>query len=280
MFRTARCFVVTWLLLMAALPAWGAMKERPLELKERDRPLEWTIDGETFEGRLVFGDGIQGRAPGLVMVPNWMGVTPEAIARAREIAGNRYVVLVADVYGKGVRPADKAQAKAQVGKVYADGGSTVRRRVAAAVAALKGQAGVLPLDPSKIGALGFCFGGGAVLELARTGVELAGVASIHGDLGTHLPPPATGIRTPILVLNGAADAYVTDESIVAFEKEMDGLGADWQFVDYGGARHCFSQPEDRPTDPKDNCRYDERAARRSMLLLQSFFAERFGQDAK
>lgn len=273
MFRTIRLLASMLLLLAGALPAWAAMKESPLEMKVR--PVEWTIDGMTFEGRLVFGDGLQGRVPGLVMVPNWMGVSEESIARAREIAGNRYVVLVADVYGKGVRPADKAQAREQVGKVYADGGSTVRRRVAAAVEALKAQAGTAPLDADRIGALGFCFGGGAVLEFARTGAELAGVASIHGDLGTHLPPSATGIRTPVLVLNGAADTSVSDESIVAFEKEMDALGADWQFVDYGGARHCFSQPEDRPTDPKDNCRYDERAARRSMLLLQSFFAEQF-----
>jgi dienelactone hydrolase len=274
MFRSIRCLLSTLLLLAGALPAWGAGKESPLAMTVR--PVEWTIDGTTFEGRLVFGDGLHGKVPGLVMVPNWMGVTEESITRAREIAGNRYVVLVADVYGKGVRPADKAQAREQVGKAYADGGTTVRRRVAAAVEALKAQAGTAPLDADRIGALGFCFGGGAVLELARTGAKLSGVASIHGDLGTHLPPSATGIRTPVLVLNGAADTSVSDESIVAFEKEMDALGADWQFVDYGGARHCFSQPEDRPADPKDNCRYDERAARRSMLLLQSFFDEQFG----
>ena len=88
-------------------------------------------------------------------------------------------------------------------------------------------------------------------------------------------PSATGIPTPVLVLNGADDTSVTDTHIAAFEKEMDALGADWQFVDFGGARHCFSQPEDRPTDPVDNCRYDERAARRAMTMLHAFFRERF-----
>src|SRR5262245_8888205 len=111
MFRTIGLLVSMWLLLAGALPARGALKEGPLEVTERR--VEWTLDGTTFEGRLVFGDGLQGKVPGLVMVPNWMGVTEESIARAREIAGNRYVVLVADVYGKGVRPADKAQAREQ-----------------------------------------------------------------------------------------------------------------------------------------------------------------------
>jgi dienelactone hydrolase len=262
-----RRLVLALSIALLAVPAAAAMREQPLE---------WTLDGERFRGVLVHDDTSSAVRPGLVMVPNWMGVTDQAIARARDIAGDDYVVLVADVYGAGVRPADKAQAKAQVGKVYADGGTTLRRRVAAAVDALKAQGGKSPVDAEHIGALGFCFGGGAVLELARTGMQLAGVVSIHGDLGTYLPPPATGIRTPVLVLNGADDTSVSDAHIAAFEKEMDGLGADWQFVDFGGARHCFSQPEDRPTDPADNCRYDERAARRAMAMLHAFFAERFG----
>src|SRR5262245_28850285 len=86
MFGSVRCFAVAWLLAAAALPAWGGVRERPVE--PEGRPLEWTIDGETFEGRLVVGDGLHGKVPGLVMVPNWMGVTDESIARAREIAGN------------------------------------------------------------------------------------------------------------------------------------------------------------------------------------------------
>jgi dienelactone hydrolase len=249
-----------------------ALSISPASAAMQVQPLEWTVDEDRFSGMLVFDDASSAPRAGLVMVPNWMGVTDTAVERAKEVAGNDYVVLVADVYGKGVRPADAAQARTQVGKVYADGGTTLRRRVAAAVQSLKSASA--PVDATRIGAFGFCFGGGAVLELARSGADVAGVVSVHGDLGTWLPPSATGLRASVLVLNGADDASVTDAHIAAFEKEMDGLGADWQFVDFSGARHCFSQPENRPTDPKDNCRYDERAARRAMAMLRAFFRER------
>jgi len=254
-----------------------ALPAAPAAATMREQPLEWKVGEGTFSGVLVYDDASAAVRPGLVMVPNWMGVTDTAVARAKDVAGADYVVLVADVYGKGQRPADSAQAQAQVGKVYADGGTTVRERVAAAVATLKAQSGTAPVDASRIGAFGFCFGGGAVLELARTGADLAGVVSVHGDLGTYLPPSATGVRASVLVLNGADDTSVTDAHIAAFEKEMDGLGADWQFVNFSGARHCFSQPENRPTDPKDNCRYDERASRRAFAMLRGFFQERFAR---
>lgn len=256
--------LIACLIALAAAPASAAM---------RAQPLEWTVGEDRFSGVLVFDDATLAARPGLVMVPNWMGVTDTAVARAQEVAGDDYVVLVADVYGKGVRPADAAQARAQVGKVYADGGTTLRQRVAAAVQSLKSASA--PVDASRIGAFGFCFGGGSVLELARSGADVAGVVSVHGDLGTWLPPSATGMRASVLVLNGADDSSVTDAHVAAFEKEMDGLGADWQFVNFSGARHCFSQPENRPTDPQDNCRYDERASRRAFAMLHAFFRERF-----
>jgi dienelactone hydrolase len=253
-----------------------ALTTAPATATMRTQPLEWTVGEDRFSGVLVFDDASNAARPGLVMVPNWMGVTDTAVDRAKEVAGDEYVVLVADVYGKGVRPADAAQARTQVGKVYVDGGTTLRQRVAASVDSLKAQTATAPVDPARIGAFGFCFGGGAVLELARSGAEIAGVVSVHGDLGTWLPPTPTGVRASVLVLNGADDTSVTDDHIAAFEKEMDGLGVDWQFVDFSGARHCFSQPESQSTDPKDNCRYDERASRRAFAMLHAFFAERFG----
>lgn len=237
------------------------------------KPLEWKVGEDRFSGVLVYDDADPKPRPGLVMVPNWLGVSDPAIERARDIAGDDYVVLVADVYGKGVRPKDKDEARTQVHKVYADGGVSLRKRVEAAVTALKGSAGKVPLDASKVGALGFCFGGSVALELARTGAELAGVVSIHGDLETYLP--AGAVKTSVLVLNGADDTSVTDAHITAFEKEMTAAGADWQLVDFGGARHCFTQPEDANTDPANNCRYDERSSRRAFAMLHAFLRERF-----
>lgn len=258
--------VVVVALLLAAAPASAAM---------RVEPVEWEIDGQVFEGRLVHDDAVEAPRPGLVMMPNWMGVSDAAIAKARQIAGQDYVVLIADVYGKDVRPKDDAQAREQVGRAYADGGSTLRRRAARAVAALKAQADRVPLDRERIAALGFCFGGSVALELARAGEPLAGVVSFHGGLKTYLPDEGRQIATPLLVLNGADDASVPDEDIHAFEQEMDAAGADWQFVDFSGARHCFAQEEDAGNPADSNCRYDARAARRAMAMMRLFLDERF-----
>lgn len=256
------------LLALCASPAFAAIKTQPVE---------WKVGEEAFSGVLVYDDVNAIKRPGLVMVPNWMGVTDTAIERAGEIAGDDYVVLVADMYGRQVRPKNKDEAKAAVGKAYADGGLTLRKRAAAAVAALKAQAKAAPLDASRIGALGFCFGGSSVLELARTGTNLAGVASFHGGLKAHLPGNGVRINTPVLVLNGAADASVPNEDVVGFQREMDEAGADWQLVNYSGAVHCFAEAENAGNPPGDNCRYDERAAKRSFAAMRAFFAERFAQ---
>lgn len=261
-----RRLIIAIALILAAAPALAAMQEKPVE---------WKVGDGSFRGMLVYDDAGGDSRPGLVMVPNWMGMSQINVERAKEIAGDDYVILVADVYGKGVLPADKKQAREQVMKAYADGGATLRRRVGAAVEALKAQEGKVPLDADRIGAFGFCFGGSAVLELARTGVELDGVVSVHGGLETYLPTDGNRVRAPVLVLNGAADTSVTDAHIAAFGKEMDAAGADWQFMNFSGARHCFTQAEDQPADPADNCRYDERASGRAFNLLHAFFRERF-----
>ena len=253
-------------LAFAVTPAFAAMQTRSVE---------WKVGNDSFSGVLVYDDASTTRRPGLVMVPNWMGMSQTNIARAASLAGDDYVVLVADVYGKGVLPKDKDEARTQVKKAYADGGVTLRRRAAAAVDALKAQQGEAPLDPARIGALGFCFGGSVVLELARSGAEIAGVVSIHGDVDSYLPTQGNAIKASVLVLNGADDTSVPDTQIAAFEKEMDAAGADWQFVNFGGARHCFTQAEDTPADPADNCRYHERSSRRAFEMLHAFFRERF-----
>lgn len=250
-------------LLLAATPAFAAMQTRPVE---------WTLGKDHFSGYLVYDDASPAKRPGLVMVPNWMGVTDLAVQRAKDVAGSDYVVLVADVYGKAIRPKDAQEAGAAARGAFADGGKTLRARVNEAVRVLKAQAGSVPLDAGRIGALGFCFGGTTVLELARSGADVAGVVSFHGDLETYLPPTGNPLNASVLVLNGADDASVTDAQIVAFEKEMDAAKADWQFVDFSGAVHCFTQPESKGPG---NCAYNERASKRAFLMMRNFFAERF-----
>ena len=256
-------------LLCIATPALAAMQARPVE---------WTVGKDRFSGYVVYDDASTAKRPGLVMVPNWMGVTEDAVARAKAVAGKDYVVLVADVYGKGNQPKDAGEAGMLAGALRGDDRSVLRARIDGAVAALKAQAGKAPLQADKLGAFGFCFGGSTVLELAREGAGLAGVVSLHGGLAPgKQSPTADRVRTPVLVLNGADDKAVSDADILAFEKEMDAAGADWQFVDFSGAVHCFAEAS-AGTDPASNCRYDERAAKRAYRMMDDFFRERFAAD--
>lgn len=249
---------------LCSASAFAAMKSEPIEYK---------VGNDSFSGYLVYDDAAKEKRPGLVMVPNWLGATQDSVEKAKKIAGDDYVILIADVYGKGVRPKNAKEAGEQARKSYSDGGTTLRARAQAAVDALKAQAGKLPLDASKIGAFGFCFGGSVALELARSGSELSGgVVSFHGGIETYLPTEGNKINTSILVLNGAEDSSVTDENIVAFEKEMTAAKADWQFVDFGGAVHCFTQPE---SNDAPNCVYNEKAAKRAFRMMDDFFEERF-----
>jgi dienelactone hydrolase len=256
-------------LLLATAPAFAKMQARPVE---------WTVGKERFSGYLVYDDAGKATRPGLVMVPNWMGATDDSIKLASVVAGDDYVVLVADVYGAGVRPSNPSEAGKLAGGLRGDDRSALRARIEGAVDALKAQAGKAPLDATRIGAFGFCFGGSTVLELARGGAGLAGVVSLHGGLAPGAKSPTAAIvKTPLLVLNGAADKAVSDADILAFENEMDAAGADWQFVDFAGAVHCFAEPS-AGNDPATNCAYDERAARRAYRMMDGFFRERFAAD--
>ena len=240
-----------------------------------DRPVSWTVDGTTFDGVVVYDDATAAPRPGLLMVPNWYGVTDAAVEKAKTIAGDDYVILLVDMYGRGVRPANPDEAGKAAGAVYADRAG-MRERINAALATLRGLEGA-PLAKDDIGAIGFCFGGATVLELARSGADVAGVASFHGALNTSAPAAAGAIRTSVLVMNGADDTFVSAGEIDAFEKEMRESGADWQFINYGGAVHCFAEPdEDGSVIP--GCKFHEPSYRRSMAKMRAFFEERFAAE--
>ncbi|WWW36854.1 dienelactone hydrolase family protein [Stenotrophomonas rhizophila] len=250
------------LLGMVALPAMAAMKTQPVE---------WQLDGTTFSGVLVYDDGDSDKRPGLVMVPNWKGVNDSAIAKAKQLAGDDYVVLVADVYGKGVRPKTDAEAGPVATKLRNER-PVLRARALKAIDVLKAQAGRAPLDASRIGAVGFCFGGTTVLEMARAGAPLAGVVSLHGGLGSPLPAKAAGPHPSVLVLNGADDKGVSKDDIASFEQEMNAAKVDWEFTNYSGAVHCFAEVD---ANSPPGCLYNERAAKRARKALDEFFDERF-----
>jgi dienelactone hydrolase len=257
-----RLFLIMMLLLFCA-PAFAKMQARPLE---------WTVGKQAFSGVLVYDDAGATKRPGLVMVPDWKGVTDAAVSTAKKIAGDRYVILVADVYGKGVRPKDDAAAMAQVKQLYADR-TVLRARADKALQVLKAQAGKAPLDTGRVGAIGFCFGGATALELARSGADLDGVVSFHGGLGTSMPAKRGAVKPSLLVLNGADDKGTTADDIAGFQKEMDAAGVDWQFVNFSGAVHCFAL-ENAHSPPE--CVYNPRAAKRAFAMMEDFFRERFG----
>ena len=229
---------LAWLALAAL---WSA----PLLAAPVSTPISWKVGEQAFSGFVVYDDASAEKRPGLLMVPDWLGVTPNAVEKAKQVASDDYVVLVVDMYGKGVRPKNPEQAMAQVKKLYADR-SAMRLRMNKALDVLRTGAGKAPVDPGRIAAFGYCFGGSSVLELARSGADVAGVVSFHGGLDTGMPAAQGAVKAPVLVLNGADDKGVAPH-IAAFEQEMNAAGADWQFVNFSGAVHCFARRA--PTPP-------------------------------
>ena len=239
------------------------------------RPVEWTQGGTRFHSVLVYDDASSVKRPGLVMVPNWFGVNDEAVKKAEMIAGKDYVILLTDMYGANVRPQlDNAeQAQAAVKPLYANR-ALMRSRINEALAQLKAQAKDAPIDTAKLAAIGFCFGGAAVLDLARSGADVAAVVSFHGDLSTDDASMAKHIKARVLAMNGADDTW-TMKDADKFMDEMSQSPADWQFVVLGHAVHCFTEVgENSP-----GCKYDAKVAARSYGLMHAWLREAFaGRD--
>ncbi|HDQ39570.1 MAG TPA: dienelactone hydrolase family protein [Desulfonatronum sp.] len=257
-----RSTLIVLLGLILAIPAWA----EPVT-----KAVTYTIDGIEYEGMIIYDDGISDHRPGILMVPNWMGPTAQSLEKATRVAADQYVVFMIDMYGKDIRPANSAEAGAAAGFVRTDRG-LMRKRVNAALEVFKEQADSLPLDVSRIAAIGFCFGGGTVIELARSGTELAGVVSFHGNLDTPEPNDANNIKTKVLVLHGADDPSVPDQQVQAFINEMRTANVDWQLVHYGGAVHSFTDPY---AATPGRAEYHPVVAERSFRVMELFFQEIF-----
>jgi len=228
-------------------------------------------DGDVVcEGYIVYDETIKEKRPGVLVVHEWTGLGEYEKRRAKEIAEMGYVALAADIYGKGVRAHTPEEASSLATKFRSDR-AMLRSRARAALEALKSH----PLvDPARVAAIGYCFGGGTVLELARSGAELAGVVSFHGNLDTPNPEDAKNIMCKVLVLHGADDPLVPQEHVLAFQEEMRRGGVDWQMVFYGGTVHSFTNPASG-NDPSKGVAYNEQADRRSWEAMKVFFAELF-----
>jgi dienelactone hydrolase len=232
------------------------------------RVVEYRAGDAPLEGMVVRDSAGPAQKPGVLVVHDWMGVGPFAQGRAEALARLGYVAFVVDVYGKGVRPSNAAEAAAQAGKFKSDR-PLLRARMAAALAELRKQPGVLT---HRVAAIGYCFGGTAALELARAGADVAGVVSFHGGLDSPTPADARAIKAKVLVLHGADDPFVPPAQVQAFEEEMRGGGVDWTLVKYSGAVHAFAVPG-AGNDNSRGAAYNATADRRSWQAMRDFFDE-------
>lgn len=237
----------------------------------RVEKIKYPMGALTAEGALIYDENVSGRRPAVLLAPNWMGMTDKAIQRGGLVAASRYVVFVADMYGAGTRPADFGQAAALANPLRADP-LEQRRRIRAAFAALLEQASQRGLIDERRAAVGFCFGGGNVLELARDGADLAAAVSIHGDLKTALPAVPGAIRAALLVAHGAPDPVAPKADRDAFEAEMNAAGAKWQMVVFSGVLHAYT---DQGADVPGVAAWDEGAARQTYTLTHQFLADAF-----
>ena len=250
---------------LLATQAIAASHKETVDYKDHDVALE---------GYLAYEDA-EGRRPGVLVVPDWMGLNDHYRKIGDKLAGLGYVVFVADMYGKGVRPKNSEEAKEQATKYRSDR-PLMRERIQAGLEQLKGNKNV---DANRIAVMGYCFGGTVALELARTGADIRGVVSFHGGLDTPNPDDAKNIKGKVLVLHGADDPFVPPKDVAAFEEEMRKAGLDWQMIFYGNAVHAFTTTA-AGTDNKKGAAYNEAADRRSWQAMQAFFKEIFSGNTK
>jgi dienelactone hydrolase len=248
------------------LPAFAATKIK-------GKTVNYKAGNEVMKGYLAYDKHIKGKRPGVLIVHEWWGQNEYVHKRARMIAGLGYTALALDMYGGGKiakHPDDAGKFAAEVMKNAAVG----EGRFMAALEYLKKQDSV---DPERIAAIGYCFGGGVVLHMARQGGDLKGVASFHGSLATATPAEPGVIKAKILVLNGDADKFTTPEQIESFKKEMENAGADFQFISYPQAMHAFTNPEADMYAKKFNMPvgYNADADKKSWAELKKFLAEIF-----
>jgi dienelactone hydrolase len=215
---------------LAALPARAAVETREVQ---------YAAGGVPLKGYLAWDGAVAGKRPGVLVVHEWWGHNEYARRRARMLAELGYAALAVDMYGDGKTAAHPEDAGKFAGELTRNAEAT-KARFLAGLEFLKAQP---QTDPSRIAAIGYCMGGGVVLNMARSGLDLRGVASFHGSLNAVVTAAPGGIKAKILVLHGADDSFIPAEAIAAFKQEMADAKADLRFIAYPGAKHSFTNPD-------------------------------------
>ena len=248
-------------------PSLAAIKEMPVTYK----------DGETtMKGFVVYDTAKKCKRPGIVMVHEWWGITKHMHNEAHRLARNGYTAFLADMYGDGKTADNPKDAGALSGSVLKNP-QAMEARFNAAREELAKQPTV---DPARIGAVGYCFGGAVVLNMARAGADLDGVVGFHASLGLNTPAPAPGtVKAKILVLNGADDPFVKKEQYATLKADMDAAKADYHVIEYAGAVHAFTNPEATALGKKFNLplRYDAKVNKEAEGEASKFFTAVFKQ---
>lgn len=226
-----------------------------------------------MEGFHVYDDKVEGERPGILVVHQWTGLGDHEKERSRQLAELGYNVFAADIYGKGVRPQAPAASK-EAGKYKGDR-DLYRTRLAAGLVILKSDERT---DKDKIGAIGFCFGGTGVLEMARAGMDVRGVVSFHGGLAAAEGKEAKEgeVKSAVLACHGAMDPHVLPEEVMAFGKEMSDAKVNWEMDVYSDAVHSFTQ-KSAGHDPSNGSAYNKKADERSWASMKDFFAMVFAK---
>ena len=245
----------------------------PANAKVVTQNIDYNVDGVSMKGYLAFDDRIHGQRPGVLVVHEWWGHNDYARKRVRMLAELGYTAFALDMYGGG-KIADHPKDAARFSGALKKNLPLAKARFLAALNQLKSHK---TTDKRRLAAIGYCFGGGIVLEMVRQGVDLKGVASFHGSLATSQPAKVDQVKARILVLNGAADPFVKQQHIAGFEKEMRNAKIDYQLISYPGAKHAFTNPAADSLGKKFGIplAYHQEADTKSWQAMQEFFLRIF-----
>ena len=233
--------------------------------------IEYKQGDVVLEGYLACPKDAKGKLPGVLICHQWMGLSDYERGRAEQTARLGYVAFAVDIYGRGVRPKDPAEAGKTAGGYKAGDRALLRARALAGLEVLRKHD---RCDASKVAAQGYCFGGTTALEIARSGAPIVGAVSFHGDLSSSTPEDAKKIKGKVIAFHGADDPFVPAKQVAGFEEEMRTAGVDWQLVAFGGAVHSFTL-KIAGNDNSKGSAYNEKADLRSWEMYKAFLSEIF-----